>query len=183
MSMNQDSTTWHADDSPSVVIAIEPPPTADVQTIHMTLDVARRTGFRFNLDFLAPDVMNCYRVEITVEWAGENTIYLPISPTWRGEKITNPLVRSGGDVDLKINGKPFAEYGYRNWQGSGWVNTYRNAMFLEYAAPQNAGPAQPEECRIFGVDPSALQTGTNSITIANKTERALTIGALNLALW
>lgn len=109
------------------------------------------------------------------------SIHIPASalPVWR----CLILARSGGNVDLEINGKPLVEYGYRDWQGSGWVDAYRNAMFLEYAAPQNARPAQPEECRIFGADQAALHAGTNLITITNKTERTLTIGAINLALW
>lgn len=141
MSMNQNNTTWCADDSPSVVIAIEPPPTADVQTIRMTLDVARRTGFRFNLDFLAPDAANCYRVEITVEWAGQNTIYLPISRTWRGEKITNPPVRAVREI-----GQPCAWGGVRAVRFSrdeparGDKITLRAIEFSERVLPRPVNP-------------------------------------------
>lgn len=102
--------------------------------------------------------------------SAEFSIHIPAAalPAWR----CMILAHSGGNVDLILNGRALAEKGYR-----------RNSIFLEYAAPQNARPAQPEECRVFSADPAALHAGINLITIANTTEHPLAIGAINLALW
>jgi hypothetical protein len=110
--------------------------------------------------------------------SAEFSIHIPLValPAWR----CMILARSGGNIDLTLNGRALTEQRYQ----SDWIGLYRNVMFLEYAMPpQYARPAQAEEGRIFGADPSALQAGNNLITITNTTERALIIEAINMALW
>jgi hypothetical protein len=54
------------------------PPVNPVRTLRLDLHARQRTGLRFNLDFQAPDAANGYRIVGTVEWQGDNAIWLPV---------------------------------------------------------------------------------------------------------
>ena len=69
---------WDTSRQASATFTLPAPARACTQTIVVTLHTERRTGFRFNLDFLSPDPENAYRVAVTVEWEGRNVLVLPV---------------------------------------------------------------------------------------------------------
>ena len=42
---------------------------------------------------------------------------------------------------------------------------------------------QPDECRLFDLDPDVLRAGENEVAVSNRTDAALTLTRFDLALW
>ena len=68
---------WDTTRQSSLLVPLDIRASDRLRTIVLSLHCRKRTGFRFHLDLLAPDAANCYRVDITVEWQGDNELLLP----------------------------------------------------------------------------------------------------------
>ncbi|MFH1007484.1 MAG: hypothetical protein V1800_08285, partial [Candidatus Latescibacterota bacterium] len=98
-------------------------------------------------------------------------------PAWRGMC----LVHCHGDVALDINGHPAREI---RW-GHEATGAFRSEIFMEYVdqyGDKEARP-KPEDCRVFGVDPSCLRPGLNPVALVNTAAGDLEVDRVNLALW
>ncbi|MFH1570932.1 MAG: hypothetical protein ABIL09_23260 [Gemmatimonadota bacterium] len=84
-------------------------------------------------------------------------------------------VHSGGDLTLKVNGRPGAELPHLR----------RAEVFPEYVSPAGHPAPRPrdEDCRVYEVDPAALRPGDNELVLSSGAAGDLEIQKINLGLW
>lgn len=112
----------------------------------------------------------------------EASIYVPTSalPAWR----CMALAHSHDDITLAVNGAPATPLQFRADDHSG-SDGHRSEIFLEFADQyfQKDCRPQPQDCRLFRIDPGTLSPGFNRVEVSNASDAGLEIERLELALW